>query len=147
MDNLSRIYQWDSPLVHLKRYHPNSTSSLMISNHGSPWVWYNNSLKIAYTHVNSNPAMLRHNKRGYKMIGGEKYISSNGKRTSRRFSLHRCVAEVWVKVPKKFRYLNVKLQVDHRNGDNHDNRPSNLRWCTPSQNVRYSFRARKGLPV
>lgn len=146
---LTLPYQFDSTRITLRRYDPTNRYCAMISNHGNAWIWAKGRLYILRSQITSNPGIAKRYKdgRSYKLIktGDFRYISDNGKN---KFEyLHRCVAKIWIRVPRKLARLGVKLQIDHRNGDRYDNRPQNLRWCTASQNMRYSNRARKGLPV
>lgn len=141
--------QLDSTRVTLRRYDPTNRYCAMISNHGNAWIWAKGRLYMQKQLISHNPGLDRKTRNGksYVRITTRLYITPNNKPGAKRESLHRCVAKIWIRVPRKLSRLGVKLQVDHRNGDRYDNRPQNLRWCTPSQNVRYSFRARKGLPV
>lgn len=58
-------------------------------------------------------------------------VCDNGKPT--RTNAHRLVAMAWY---GRF----DSLHVNHKNGVRVDNRPENLEWCTPSENVKYTFR-------
>jgi hypothetical protein len=69
------------------------------------------------------------NKNGYVFIP----LNRNGKRKS--FKVHRLIAKAFI--PK----LKGKLYIDHINGIRDDNRLENLRWCTASENSRFSFRS------
>lgn len=146
---LTLPYQFDSTRVTLRRYDPTNRYCAMISNHGNVWVWARGRLCMQKKYIFHNPALAKRgrNNRSYLMANIEyRYSAKNHPSGALKF-LHRCVATIWVRVPRKLARLDVKLQVDHRNGDRFDNRPQNLRWCTPSQNMYYRNRARKGLPV
>lgn len=65
---------------------------------------------------------------GYQYVG----LSKNGHYYSRR--VHRLVALAFIPNPDHF------TQVNHLDGDKHNNRLSNLEWCTPLQNVRHAVK-------
>jgi hypothetical protein len=56
---------------------------------------------------------------------------------NKTFYIHRLVAETLIPNPDDL------PQIDHINGIRSDNRTSNLRWVTCSQNVKYGYDKRK----
>lgn len=141
--------QLDSTRIVIRLYKRERGYFVMISNRGSAWCFsHSGNLHIQNAKIFHNKAIINRTKEGTSYM----FIHAASTRVHNSVSiknelLHRCVATVWVRVPRKLARLNIKLQIDHRNGDRYDNRPCNLRWCTQSQNIRYSLRARKGLPV
>ena len=59
-------------------------------------------------------------------------LCKNGK--ERKYSIHRLVAETFVPNP------NDKPQVNHKNGNKHDNYFENLEWVTCSENLHHAYR-------
>lgn len=59
-------------------------------------------------------------------------IDDNGKEKSKR--LHRLVAEAFVTNPSD------KPQVNHIDGNKHNNCADNLEWCTKSENMNHAYR-------
>lgn len=49
--------------------------------------------------------------------------------------VHRLVALVWCNPPENWR----ELEVNHKDGDKHNNHADNLEWLTRSENIRHAF--------
>ena len=77
--------------------------------------------------------LKQHNLRGYKSVG----LWKNSK--MHNIPIHRLVAKAFLENP-----LN-KPQVNHIDGDKHNNRVDNLEWCTISENAKHAYRT--GLKV
>ena len=60
------------------------------------------------------------------------YDNNRGKKP-RLFKVHRLVLETFSPT------LDTTLEVNHLNGDKHDNRITNLEWVTKSQNMKHSY--------
>lgn len=71
-------------------------------------------------------------------VVGNRYVdiclSKNGQ--SKSFLVHRLVAQAFIPNPDP----TTKTEVHHINSDKHDNRPENLMWVTPEENLMYARR-------
>jgi len=52
------------------------------------------------------------------------------------FHMHRVIASTWL-----FESSDPNLQINHKNGNKHDNRTDNLEWVTSQQNVIHSHKS------
>lgn len=62
---------------------------------------------------------------------------------SRKYKTHRLVAETWLPSPDDI----TKKQIDHKDGDTHNNFVDNLEWVTNSENLKRARAKRKSRPV
>lgn len=67
--------------------------------------------------------------KGYYTIG----ISPPGSKKTNSVRVHRLVAQAFIPNPNNLPYVN------HKDNDPKNNDASNLEWCTPKYNMRYSF--------
>ena len=81
------------------------------------------------TIIGKHGVILKHvsNSRGYKTVS----IMKEGK--CKTVSVHKIIAECFIPNPEN------KPQINHINGDKHDNRIENLEWCTISENSIHAY--------
>lgn len=65
--------------------------------------------------------------------GGYYYVQLTGKKGRFRECIHRIVAKVFIPNP------NNKPQVNHKDGNKHNNRVDNLEWCTQEENIQHAY--------
>ena len=83
---------------------------------------------LHYMNCNDKVAIMKdeQNQDHYKRVE----LRYEGRRT--KYMVHRLVAEAFIPNPENKRY------VDHINGDRHDNRTVNLRWCSHKENMNFA---------
>lgn len=109
--------------------------------YGHAYIWWQGGLRVATPTSSRNKQVLKHNKGGgyLQLRGGVTAANKTGKRGT--MYIHRGVAFAFPEIcgtPDLFRN-----QVDHINGDRFDNRASNLRWVTASENTKAAYAKRK----
>jgi hypothetical protein len=88
---------------------------------------YTDKLKIHNIWEVSNEGNVKRNGILYHPLQKLKYLKAGG------FFIHRAVAELFVPNPNNYPC------VDHIDGDTHNNKAENLRWCTQKMNIIYSY--------
>ena len=84
---------------------------------------------------------LNYNKTGRQRIkkaeSNKRYFSVTlwKDKKPRTFNVHRLVCENFNEIPKHLENIEVKeLQVNHKDGNTHNNKAENLEWCTAREN-------------
>lgn len=72
---------------------------------------------------------------------GNGYLRIYIPKIKKRFLLHRLVATAYIPNPYN------KPQVNHIDGNKHNNSASNLEWCTNSENMAHFYETMSGKPV
>lgn len=94
-------------------------------------------LTNGYDYLVSNTGRVRRNgsSKDHSMRDANGYLRTDlykdGKRISR--GVHRLVAEAFIPNPDN------KPEVNHKNGNKHDNSASNLEWVTQKENARHAW--------
>ena len=70
---------------------------------------------------------------GYIVISVGYKQTKSGKRVAKTFYVHHLVAEAFLG-PRP-----PNMQINHLNGNKHDNRVENMEYCTPSQNTQHAY--------
>lgn len=79
-----------------------------------------------------NEKILSNRKSG-EYLGVSLYLGSNNAGHKRCY-IHRLVAEHFIENPYN------KNQINHKDGNKHNNVVSNLQWCTGSENLKHAYR-------
>lgn len=120
------------PTVELRAFTKNDTHgrprTYWLTPSGFPFILRKDELIPAYVQIPQNPGIKRKNRKGG-------YIYCN----HISMSLHKIIAILYVPGRDLFR-----KQVDHIDNNRYNNAASNLRWVSPSENIRayYDFRRR-----
>ena len=78
---------------------------------------------------------LSFDKNGYLVVR----LHFEGK--SKKFRVHRLVAETFIPIPKKYKHEGLTkdmLQINHIDGIHDNNIVTNLEWCTASENIAHA---------
>lgn len=130
------------PLLHEVRAVPTKTGYLYYFDaYGHAYIWWQGGLRVATPTSYRNKQVLKHNKGGgyLQLRGGVTATNKTDKRGT--MYIHRGVAYAFPEIcgsPDLFRN-----QIDHINGDKFDNRASNLRWVSQSENIKAAYAMRR----
>lgn len=90
--------------------------------------------RIAFLHGKSKMIIKKekilkpiNNKNGYYYIGLSRY-------KVKQYRLHRIILSTFMPIKNDY-----KMQVNHKNGNKHDNRLENLEWVSASENIKHAF--------
>ena len=88
-----------------------------------------------YKQLNLNDRVVYKPMRGFTTKDGYiEYVLTDNKGKKKHIQGQRLVALTYHGKPKEDNY-----QVNHKNGNRADNRPDNLEWLSPSENIQHSF--------
>ena len=125
-------YPIETPCVHLRSY-VHQGCRYYCDRYGNVFLYdgHHNKWHVPYINKVKNP-LRSSNYQPYD------HISIRIAHSHSNILVHRLVAFCWIGLPNLF-----QRQIDHVDGDKHNNRADNLRWCSAKENTHFYLQTKK----